>query len=76
MLTTKVPVSVLAEIFAAISNDEKAREKAAETIVDVEIALGLDLGIIINCIQDDDVRRWALNELKVYMPEKSNDPAN
>ena len=68
MLITKVPVSVLIEIFAAISNDEKAREKAAETMTEVELSLGLDLGIVINCIEDDDVRRWALRELSVYTP--------
>ena len=76
MLITKVPVSVLIEIFAAISNDEKAKEKAAETIVNVELALGLDLGIVINCIEDDDIRSWALNELSVYTPEENDDEAD
>ncbi len=70
MLTIEVPVSVLAEIFVAISNDEKAREKAAETMIDVEIAFGLQLGPVIGCIEDDDVRRWALNELSVYKTEE------
>ena len=76
MLTTKVPVSVLIEIFAAISNDEKAKEKAAETIVNVELALGLDFRHVINCIEDDDIRSWALNELSRYTPEENDDEAD
>ena len=70
MVTIKMPVSVLVEIFATISNDEKAREKAAEITVDVEIGFGLGLGTVIRCIEDDDVRRWALNELSVYKTEE------
>ena len=70
MLTTKVPISVLIEIFTAISNDEKAREKATEITVDIDLRLGLDLGIVINCIEDDNIRSWALNELSTYTPEE------
>ena len=69
MATIKMPVSVLAEIFAAISNDVNARKKAAETMCWIDLRLGLDLGTVILCIEDDDVRRWALNEINVYKTE-------